>query len=127
MGGFELVDDLRETLDDRLRMALVYEETQYKHIYLDEELRNEYSQSDIERLRREIIVLALGKNRLTDFTHVGELRRIIYDTDDAMSIQFPLGEHEGVFVSIDTENEAELFDVIETTQNWIDRGCPVSC
>lgn len=127
MGDFELVDDLREVLGDAPRMAFVYGETEFEHRYLHEDIRDDYSETDLERLRREIIVLGLGKDRLTDFTHVGELRRIIYDTEDALSIQFPTDDHEGVFVSIGSEEKEKLFDVIETTGNWIDRGCPASC
>jgi len=127
MGVFDLVDDLREVLGDEPRMAFVYGESEFKHRYLHEDIRDDYSETDLEGLRREVIVLGLGKDRLTDITHVGQLRRIIYDTDEALSIQFLLGDHEGVFVSIGTENEDHLFDVIERTQDWIDRDCAVSC
>jgi hypothetical protein len=127
MGDFDLIDDLRELLGEAPRMAFVYGETEFKQRYLHEDIRADYSESDLERLRREVIVLGLGKDRLSDFTHVGELRRIIYDTDGALSIQFLTDEYAGVFVSIGNENEANLFDVIETTGDWIERGCPASC
>ncbi len=101
-------------------MALVYGETEYENLYLRDDIRDEYTEADLEGLRREIIVFGLGKERIGDVTHVGELRHIIYDTEGALSIQFPLGEYEGVFVSIGNEAQSELFDVIEATRAWID-------
>lgn len=120
MGEFDLVDDLREVVGDGVRMVFVYAETEYERAYLRDDIRDEYSEADLEGLRREIIVFGLGKERIADVTHVGELRHIIYDTDDAFSIQVPLGKYEGVFVSVDDDCRDDLFDVVETTREWIE-------
>jgi hypothetical protein len=120
MGEFSLVNHLRDIVGDDVRMVLVYGEREYEDTFLRDDISEEYTEADLEGLRREIIVFSLGKTRVGDVTHVGELRHIIYDTEDALSIQLLLGEHEGVFVSVDDEREAELFDVIEATRAWID-------
>ena len=120
MADFDLVDELRDDIGDGVRMVLVYGETEYDHAYLRDDIDDEYTETDLEGLRREIIVFGLGKERIGDVTHVGELRHVIYDTEDAFSIQVPLGKHEGVFVSVDDEQGDDLFDVIETTRQWID-------
>lgn len=120
MTSFDLVEDLRGDLGEGVRMVLVYGETEYDHAYLRDDIDDEYTEADLEGLRREIIVFGLGKERIGDVTHVGELRHIIYDTEDAFSIQIPLGKHEGVFVSVDDEHEDDVFDVVEATREWID-------
>lgn len=118
---FDLTEDLEAILGDDLRMAFVYGESELERLYLRDDIRDSYTDEELEGLRREVIVMALGKERIPDVTHVGELRHIIYDTEDALSVQVPLSKYEGVFVSFGGEDAtAVLFDVVDRTREWID-------
>lgn len=117
----DLAEVIHSEVGDALRIASVYTETEFDSLYLRDDVESQYTASELESLRREIIVLALGKEKLEEVTHVGRLQRIIYETDDAVTIQVPLDGHTGVFVSLESSKRMQLFEVIEAVQTWIEQ------
>ena len=95
MGEFSLVDHLRGIVGGGVRIVLVYGEREYEDAFLRDGIGEEYMEADLEGSRREITVFGLGKDRVDDITHVGELRHVIYDTEDALSVQLLLSKHGG--------------------------------
>ena len=117
----ELTARLQDTVGDDLRMVGVYSESDFDHLYLRDELAERYEPADLDTLRREIIVLALGREKVEDVTSAGPLRRIVYETEDAFAVQVPAGGHDGVFVSVDSAVRSKLFDVADAVEAWTDR------
>ncbi|MFC4550594.1 MULTISPECIES: DUF7522 family protein [Halorussus] len=116
----ELTETLRTSVGDDLRMVGVYSEHDFDHLYLRDELADRYEPADLDTLRREIIVLALGREKVEDVTSAGPLRRIVYETEDAFAVQVPFDGHDGVFVSIDADARSKLFDVADAVETWTD-------
>lgn len=119
---FELPQRCQQEIGDALRIAAVYTETGFDHLYIRDDLDHQYTPAEIETLRRELIVFALGKEKLADVTHAGGLRRIMCEMDNAFALQVPVDGHFGVFVSIDTSAKDSLFDIGETVQTWIEQN-----
>lgn len=117
----DLAEVIQSEVSDALRIATVYTETEFDSLYLRDDIESQYTASELESLRREIIILALGKEKLEEVTHVGKLQQIIYESDDAVTIQVPLQRHTGVFVSIESSERMQLFEVIEAMQTWIEQ------
>lgn len=115
----DLTQSLQSEVGDALRIVAVYAETVFDHLYLRDDLEPRYSSAELETLRREIIVFALGKETVEEVTHAGPLQNIIYETDDAFSLQFPFDGYTGVFVSIDSSAKTQLFDVSDTIREWV--------
>ncbi|UPV73800.1 hypothetical protein M0R89_14795 [Halorussus limi] len=116
----ELTRTLRTEVGDALRMVAVYEETEFDHLYLRDDLDSQYSRVDLEALRREIIVLGLGREKVDEVTASGSLRRIVYETEDVFAVQTPTDTHTGVFVSFDSSKRTRLFDVIDVIRDRVE-------
>ncbi|MFC4448910.1 DUF7522 family protein [Halorussus aquaticus] len=117
-----LTEMCRREVGDALRIAAVYTETEFEHLYLREDLDRQYTPAEIVTLRRELIVFALGKQQLADVTHAGKVRQIICEMDDAIALQFPVAGHFGVFVSIEASERDSLFDLGDAVEAWIEQG-----
>ncbi|WP_137285560.1 hypothetical protein [Halorussus salinisoli] len=119
--SFELPQRCQREVGNALRIAAVYTATGFDNLYLREDLDQQYTPAEIETLRRELIVFALGKETLADVTHAGKFRRIICQTEDALALQVPIDGHFGVFVSIDFSAKDSLFDIGDIVQAWIEQ------
>lgn len=80
---------LRETLGEDLRIAVEYDQTGYVSRYLREDLDEEYSPEELDDIRQEMIVLMLGKDRIEEFTNVGDFNALTYWLDEAIIYHFP--------------------------------------
>ena len=105
---------LRETLGEDLRVATEYDETGYVSRYLREDLDGEYPPEELDETRQEMIVLMLGKDRIEEFTNVGDFNALTYWMDEAIIYHFPeTEEYYGRVVSVEPAAESmreEIFD-----------------
>lgn len=107
-------ETLREVLGDDLRMTAQYTEDEYEHLYIRDDVQQEYAQDELEDIRREIIVLQLAKGRIEDVTHAGKCRFLSYRLDDAFVYLIPKGGYTGRFVSVNpeaTSKESQILDI----------------
>lgn len=102
---------LKDELGDNLRLATRYNNTEYEHRYVRDDLKEEHSEEELEAFRREMIVLMLGKDKIEEVTLGGEFFGLTYWIDGANVYQFPdeegEGNRSGYLVSIEPEAESK--------------------
>ena len=104
----EWIDTIREELGDDLRVAVEYDQTGYVSRHLRDDLAEEYTAADLDKVRQEMIVLMLGKDRIEEFTNAGGFKALTYWLDSAIVYHFPeTDQFYGRVVSVEPEAESK--------------------
>ena len=98
-----LVDDLLEEFGDGLRVVATYENDVYDLHHMREDIQQEYSKAEIDRVFRQISIEGMGYENFQQLFHVGQLECAIYGFERALIFHFPPDPFHGLVVSIDRD------------------------
>lgn len=98
-----LVDDLSEALDDELRVVATYENDEYDLHHMREDIREEYSKTELDRVFRQISIEGMGYENFQELFHVGQMDCALYGFERALIFHFPPDPFHGLVVSIDRD------------------------
>lgn len=115
----EFVDRLRTVCGESLRVVANFESIDYELAYFREDLREQYSDEDVEAVYREVIAEGLSVNKISDVMDAGHQQARITVLEEAIVFVFPIDRLEGIFVSVDRDAETTILDVVDTAHSTL--------
>lgn len=98
----ELAEFLKEQSAD-LRSVAYYTDEVSEFVYIRDDIRAQYSQQEVEDVINHLWLEAFGKPGLEDVYIHDELQCIVNHFEDAVEMNFLLGENAGVAVAFDAD------------------------
>lgn len=92
---------LQKEVGDELRSVIYYDEDTFDVVYTRDDVRDQYSESELEQVRQELGVASFGKPALEDLYVHGELKCTVHCFDEAIEMQFIASDTEGISVGLD--------------------------
>lgn len=92
---------LQKEVGDELRSVIYYDEDTFDVVYARDDVRDQYSESELEQVRQELGVASFGKPALEDLYVHGELNCTVHCFDEAIEMQFIASDTEGISVGLD--------------------------
>ncbi|WP_276271027.1 DUF7522 family protein [Haloarcula litorea] len=92
---------LEAEVGDALRSVIYYAEDTFEVVYARGDVREQYDDEDLERVRQELGVTSFGKPAMEELYVHGELRCTVHCFEDAIEMQFVASDTEGIAVALD--------------------------
>ena len=92
---------LEQEVGDELRSVIYYDETTFDLVYVRDDVREQYSERDLERVRQELGVASFGKPALEDLYVHGDLQCTVQCFQEAIEIHFLASDTESIAVGLD--------------------------
>jgi hypothetical protein len=99
----QLVTFLRDRVGENLRSVVYYDGEEYDVAYLQEDVREQYSADEMEEVVEDLGFEALTKPMQEELYVHGSLNCTVKCFEDAIEMNFPFSEREGVAVSLSGE------------------------
>ena len=93
---------LEQEVGDELRSVIYYDETTFDLVYVRDDVRDQYSERDLERIRQELGVASFGKPMLEDLYVHGDLQCTVKCFEEAIEMHFLASDTEGIAVGLDS-------------------------
>lgn len=110
---------LLERVDDGLRTVVIIEDTTYEIVYLNEELREQYTPATF----REVVDSFRLENPLfnpgIEDKPIGERRAIVHYHANAFVLQFPYSETESILISVHPDIGRDLLGFIDECRTYV--------
>lgn len=97
----QLATFLKEEIGNELRSVIYHDEETFDLVYARDDVREQYSENDLEQVRQELGVSSFGKPALEDLYVHGELNCTVHCFDEAIEMQFIVSDTEGIAVGLD--------------------------
>jgi len=117
----ELASFLEQRAGDSLRAVGHYSAEEYGVVYLREDLRQQYTDDEIEGIVEELRWESFGKSNQEGQFHLGELNCSIKAFEEAVVMHFPSDGKHGTLVSLDSEAAQDLLQFIDECLSRIER------
>lgn len=112
-GGDALVDELQDLAGDSLRVVASYDRNGYdvRYVRADIEPRLDAHAEDVHR---DLVLEGLSREHLENLFEAGELRCSMHRFGKMTAFHFPEVEHQGLFVSIDSDADVPMASFTDT-------------
>jgi hypothetical protein len=97
----ELVEFLREEVGSNLRAVGKYDKEGYDVLYAREDVVDEFSQEDIQKIHHEMVLKGLGNQHIESLFNDEELECSIYQFESIVRLHFVKEDYRGYYVSFD--------------------------
>ncbi|WP_135302210.1 DUF7522 family protein [Haloarcula amylovorans] len=92
---------LESEVGDELRSVIYYAEDTFEVVYAREDVRSQYTDRDLEKVRQELGITSFGKPAMEDLYVHGDLKCTVHCFEEAIELQFVASDTEGVAVALD--------------------------
>lgn len=92
---------LQQEVGDELRSVIYYDKETFDLVYVRDDVREQYSERDLERVRQELGVASFGKPALEDLYVHGDLKCTVQCFEEAIEMHFLASDTEGIAVGLD--------------------------
>ncbi|APW98035.1 hypothetical protein CHINAEXTREME_09680 [Halobiforma lacisalsi AJ5] len=120
-------DDVSNRIGEDLRAVVCYEATDFERV-LREDVRTEYSGSDLQAVVDRTIVTQLSLDRDTGAFRAGEFSGFVRAFDDAwfLSVPDPADPKAGILVSVDRGSDELIDGDLEWCLDYLEKRVPTS-
>lgn len=118
-------DDVSDRIGEDLRAVVRYEATDFEPV-LREDVRTEYSGSELQAVVDRTIITQLSVDRDTDAFRAGEFSGFVRAFDDAwfLSVPDPVEPKSGVLVAVDRDGADLRNDDLEWCLDYLEERLP---
>lgn len=96
-----LTEFLKSEVGDELRSVIYYDEDTFDLVYARDDVREQYTESELEDVRQDLGITSFGKPALEGLYVHGDLQSTVHCFEDAIEMQFLLSDTEGIAVGLD--------------------------
>lgn len=114
-----LVDALRDTIGDNLRVVAEYDRNGYSVVYIQDEVEDRIADY-AEDVHHELVLQGIGREHLEQLFDAGDLHCSMHRFDEMTAFHFIEAEYTGVFVSIDSDCSIDLDEFANVVREYID-------
>ncbi|EMA36803.1 hypothetical protein [Halobiforma nitratireducens] len=120
-------DDVADRIGEDLRAVVRYEATDFESI-LREDVRSEYSGTELRSIVDRTIVTQLSAARDEETFRAGDLEGIVRAFDDAwfLAVPDPIDPKAGVLISVDRHGESASDGDIEWCLSYLEEAVPTA-
>lgn len=97
----QLTEFLKKEVGDELRSVIFYDKDEFEPIYVRDDVRDQYTDSELEQVHHELGMASFGKTALESLYVHGELKCTVHCFENAIEMHFVATEAEGVAVGLD--------------------------
>jgi len=97
----QLAKFLQSEVGDELRSVIHYDEDTFNLVYARDDVRDQYTESDLENVRQDLGVASFGKPTMEDLYVHGDLQCTVHCFENAIEMQFLASATEGIAVGLD--------------------------
>jgi len=109
----ELVEFLRSEVGDSLRAVGKYDREGYRVLYARDDVVDEFSQEDIEKIHHEMVLKGLGNQHIESLFNDEELECSIYQFENIVRLHFVKEDYLGHYVSFDYSGEINPSRIVD--------------
>lgn len=110
----DVVEELRSVGGGRVRVVALLESIDYEVLFTREDLRDTYSDEDLERAYRSLTASRLSASDFSQIGEFGDLDCQLFVFEEIVVFLVPSSRYEGLFVSLDREKPFPLLEIVET-------------
>ncbi|MBX0293520.1 DUF7522 family protein [Haloarcula nitratireducens] len=92
---------LEREVGDELRSVIYYAEDTFEVVYARADVRSQYTDRDLEKVRQELGITSFGKPAMEDLYVHGDLKCTVHCFENAIEMQFVASDAEGIAVALD--------------------------
>ena len=116
----ELVEFLREEVGGSLRAVGRYDKEGYKVLYAREDVVDEFSQEDLEKIHHEMVLKGLGNQHIESLFNDEELECSIYQFENIVRLHFVKEDYRGYYVSFDYAGDLNPSKIVDECKSLLD-------
>jgi len=109
----ELVEFLREEVGSNLRAVGKYDKEGYDVLYAREDVVDEFSQEDIQKIHHEMVLKGLGNQHIESLFNDEELECSIYQFESIVRLHFVKEDYRGYYVSFDYSGDTNPSRIVD--------------
>lgn len=99
----DLASFLQDRVGDNLRSVAHYDADSYDVVYLRDDVADQYSETDHDRVSREARLESVDREHQEDLYVHGRLECTVRAFENAVEMHFPVDDASGVTVALDAE------------------------
>ncbi|MDZ7689170.1 MAG: hypothetical protein U5J64_10760 [Halobacteriales archaeon] len=115
----ELVEFLRDEVGDSLRAVGKYDREGYRVLYARDDVVDEFSQEDIEKIHHEMVLKGLGNQHIESLFNDEELECSIYQFESIVRLHFVKEDYLGHYVSFDYSGEINPSRIVDNCKELL--------
>lgn len=97
----QLTEFLKQEVGNELRSVIHYDKETFEVVYARNDVKDEYTEDDLEDVRQELGVATFGKPAMEELYVHGDLQCTVHCFENAVEMQFLVSETEGIAVGLD--------------------------
>lgn len=108
----DFVAHLQQEAGDYLRSVIYFDGQDHEVAYARENLRDEYTDRDYERIVESPLAESSARNQAEDLYVHGHLNCIVRSFEDAIELHFPKSAYSGTAIALDSRAAQDLGQLI---------------
>ncbi len=114
-----LVEYLKEEIGEELRAVGSYDQDGYYTIYFRDDVAEEFSKDDIEKIHHEMVLKGLGNQHIESLFNDEELNCSIYIFDSVIRLHFVYEDYRGCYISFDFDDRIDTSEIVNGCRSII--------